>query len=168
VIAFNSAYEQNQDNINGLEVTTDNGTTWSPVFYWIQDGNDSQGISDIIRDGLGKIDVSATMLTSYGDVARYTNNGALVGGYYGFFIKVPVTDALAPYIEGRVNDDGTESKRVELFRVPQADNQANVKFRFLQAATSSGTGQSIIGVSTPCLRYWAYRSGSSQRSDTKC
>ena len=101
------------------------------------DGFDTGGTTDIIRDGVGKIDVNATMLTSYGDVAQYTNNGALVGGYYGFFIKAPITDALAPYIEGRVNDDRSESKRVELFRVPQADNQANVQFRFLQAATSS-------------------------------
>jgi hypothetical protein len=60
-----------------------------------------------------------------------------VGGYYGFFIKAPITPALAPYIEGRINDDGTESKRIELFRVAGADNQTTVKFRFLHAGTSS-------------------------------
>ena len=40
VVAFNSSYEQNQDDIDGLEVTTDDGATWSPVFYlghgWIR------------------------------------------------------------------------------------------------------------------------------------
>jgi len=51
-----------------------------------------------------------------------------VGGYYGFFIKAPVTPALAPYIEGRVNDDGL-IERIELFRVPKADNQKTVQFR---------------------------------------
>ena len=138
-IAFNSAYEQNQDNINGLEYTTDGGVSWKPVFYWIQDGNDSQGTTDILRDGQGNIDVSKTLLTSYGDVARYTNeiSGELVGGYYGFFIKAPITPALAPYIEGRVNDDGSESKRVEALRIAGADNQKTVQFRFIQAGTSS-------------------------------
>ncbi len=79
------------------------------------------------------------MTTTYGDVAMYTdpNSGQLVGGYYGFFIKAPITPALAPYIEGRYNDDGNESKRIELYRVPLADNQKNVVFRFVQAGTSS-------------------------------
>jgi len=138
VIAFDSAYEKNQDDMVGLEVSTDNGATWSPVFYWLQGGNDSQGVSDIIRDGQGNIDVSTTMFTQYGDVAAYTDtNGVLVGHYFGFFPKAPVTQAIAPYIEGRVNDDGNESKRIELFRVPAADNQKSVKFRFFQAGTSS-------------------------------
>lgn len=135
VIAFDSSYEQNQDNINALEYSVD-GTNYSPVFYWLQ-GNGSD--PDIFRDGLGNIDVTKTMMTSYTDVARYTdpNSGLLVGGYYGFFIKAPITQALAPYIEGRYNDDGTESKRIELYRVPLADNQKSVVFRFVQAGTSS-------------------------------
>lgn len=135
VIAFNSSYEQNQDNINALEYSVD-GTNYSPVFYWVQ-GNGSD--PDIFRDGLGNIDVTKTMMTSYGDVARYTDpiTSVQVGGYYGFFIKAPITQALAPYIEGRYNDDGTESKRIELYRVPLADNQKSVVFRFAQAGTSS-------------------------------
>jgi hypothetical protein len=95
-------------------------------------------VTDIIRDGQGNIDVLKTMLNNYGDVAKYTDaSGNLVGGYYGFFLKAPITPALAPYIEARVNDDGTESKRIELFRVPGADNQAAVQFRLFQAGTSS-------------------------------
>ena len=115
------------------------GTNYYPVFYWIQGDFDSQGPADIFRDGLGNIDVTKTMTTTYGDVARYTdtNTSQLVGGYYGFFIKAPITPALAPYIEGRYNDDGTESKRIELYRVPFADNQKSVVFRFVQAGTSS-------------------------------
>ncbi|MEO8426966.1 MAG: hypothetical protein ABI651_07640, partial [Verrucomicrobiota bacterium] len=138
VIAFDSAYEKNQDDIVGIEYTVDGGTSWKPVFYWLQDGNDSQGVTDIFRDGQGNIDVTKTMLTPYGDVAKYTDaSGQLVGGYYGFFLKAPIAPGLAPYIEGRVNDDGTESKRIELFRVPGADNQQTVQFRLFQAGTSS-------------------------------
>ncbi|MHB8519834.1 MAG: hypothetical protein ACYDH9_03660 [Limisphaerales bacterium] len=138
VIAFNSSYEQNQDDIVALECSVDGGTNWVPVFYWVQGDADNQGPSDILRDANGNVDAVATLTTTYGDVARYTDaTGALVGGYYGFFIKAPITQALAPYIEGRVNDDASESKRVELFRVAAADNKANVKFRFVQAGTSS-------------------------------
>jgi len=115
------------------------GTNWNPVLYWVQGDFDSGGVSDVIRDGLGNVDVAATMLTAYGDVARYTNTttGQLVGGYYGAFIKAPITPALAPFIEGRYNDDSTESKRIEVYRVPLADNQKNVQFRFMQAGTGS-------------------------------
>jgi len=138
VIAFDSAYEQNQDSLAALEYTVD-GTNYYPVLYWVQGDWDSQAPPDTIRDGLGNIDVIKTMTTTYSDVAYYTDpvSNQLVGGYYGFFIKAPITQALAPYIEGRLNDDGTESKRIELYRVPFADNQKNVVFRFVQAGTSS-------------------------------
>ena len=138
VIAFDSAYEQNQDSLAALEYSVD-GTNYNPILYWIQGDYDSQAPADVIRDGLGNIDVNKTMTTTYGDVAMYTDptSNKLVGGYYGFFIKAPITQALAPYIEGRYNDDGKESKRIELYRVPLADNQKNVTFRFVQAGTSS-------------------------------
>lgn len=139
VIAFNSSYEQNQDNINGLEYSVDGGTTWNPVFYWLQGDSLKSDPSDVIRNGVGTVDVVKTMTTSYSDVARYTDptTQELVGGYYGFFIKAPITQALAPYIEGRINDNDTESKRIEVYHVPLADNQKSVKFRFIQAGTSS-------------------------------
>ena len=73
VIAFNSSYEQNQDALAALEYSVDGGTNWGPVFYWVQGDFDSQGPADIFRDGLGNIDVTKTMTTSYGDVARYTD-----------------------------------------------------------------------------------------------
>jgi hypothetical protein len=138
VIAFDSAYEQNQDSLAALEYTLD-GTNYYPILYWVQGDKDAQAPPDTIRDGLGNIDVIKTMMTTYSDVAEYTDptSGQLVGGYYGFFIKAPITPALAPYIEGRLNDDGSESKRIELYRVPLADNQKNVVFRFVQAGTSS-------------------------------
>lgn len=36
-----------------------------------------------------------------------------------------------------MNDDSVESKRIELFRLPQADNQPAVRFRFAHAGTDS-------------------------------
>ena len=115
------------------------GTNYNPILYWVQGDFDGQGPADIYRDGLGNIDAVLTMNTLHGDAAKYTDpaTGQVVGGYYGAFINAPITPALAPYIEGRYNDDSTESKRIELYRVPLADNQKNVVFRFVQAGTGS-------------------------------
>ena len=145
VLAFNSSYEQNQDNSISIEYTVDNGASWLPLFYAMQDGVDSQGSPDLIRDGLGNLDVDKTFNTSRGDIARYTDpvSNQLVGGTYGFYVHAPVTAALADYTEGRVNDDsggsGTkgEGKRFEVFRLSGADNQKNVKIKFHADGTSS-------------------------------
>lgn len=140
LVAFDSAYEQNQDSIVSLDLEyTVDGANWNPILYWLQGDYDTQGPADTLRDGLGNVDVSATMMTRYGDVAVYTDptTKKQVGGYFGYFIKAPITAALAPYIEGRMNDDASESKRFEVYRVPLADNQKSVKFRFMEAGTGS-------------------------------
>jgi hypothetical protein len=122
VLVFNSAYEQNQDSIAGVEYSIDGGTSWLPVIYMIDR-------DDIIRDGSGNIDAVATLNTARSDQAY--------GLAYSAFMAVPVTAALAPFISGRINDDQVESKRVEVFRLPIADNQPNVRFRLFQAGTGS-------------------------------
>ena len=84
---------------------------------------------DIIRFPDGSIDAVATMTTARADQAH--------GLAYGAWILAPITQALAPFISGRVNDDQYESKRVELIRLPAADGKANVRLRFVQAGTGS-------------------------------
>ena len=61
------------------------------------------------------------------------------GGYYGAFIGVDSNRwaQLGPFISARVDDDPVESKRVEVFRLPAADNQPNVRLRFAHAGTDS-------------------------------
>src|SRR5207247_7183014 len=61
------------------------------------------------------------------------------GGNYGAFIGAASNQwsTLGPYISARVDDDPIGSKRVELFRLPAADNQATVRFRFAHAGTDS-------------------------------
>jgi hypothetical protein len=44
---------------------------------------------------------------------------------------------LAPFINPRVDDNPIESKRVEIFRLPAADNQSKVRLRFAHAGTDS-------------------------------
>jgi hypothetical protein len=131
-ISFHSLYEQNQDSIGAVEYSIDQGATWLPVVYYL-DG------PDVVVDELDRIDAVATLNTNRDDIATYTDpiTAELKGGFYGAFIGAPISQSLAPYISARVNDDPVESKRVELFRLPAADNQANVRFRFAYAGTDS-------------------------------
>lgn len=122
VLVFNSAYEQNQDNIAGVEYSIDGGASWRPVLYMLDR-------DDIIRDGAGNIDAVATLNTARSDQAY--------GLAYSAWLGAPVTAALSPFISGRINDDSIESKRVEVFRLPAADNQPNVRFRLFHAGTAS-------------------------------
>jgi hypothetical protein len=136
VVAFNSSYEQNQNNICSLEYTVDHGTNWLPVVYLLQGANDDQQNAQIVYDPNGIVDVVATM--GFGISPRYTNSvGKVFGGTIGAFIAAPITQALEPYIDGRINDDSYESMRFEAFRLPNADHQASVQFRLMQAGTGS-------------------------------
>ena len=60
-----------------------------------------------------------------------------IGGSYGAFIGADIAESLAPHISGRVNDSQTESKRYELHRLPEADNQSKVRIRFAMNGTWS-------------------------------
>lgn len=135
-LSFHSLWEQNQDSIAAVEYSIDQGNTWLPIAYWLAQ-------SDVLLDGDGNVDAVATFtaeyLSGFEAVAQYTDpdSGETKGGTYGAFIGAPVSAALAPYISPRADDDPVVSKRVELFRLPQADNQAKVRFRFAHAGTDS-------------------------------
>jgi len=132
-VAFKSNYKQNQDNIGVLEYTTDGGVTWLPIIYLI---NDRASNSDIVRNADGTIDVVATLATTTGDIAKVidpaTGERVAAGKYADFILAEPI-DSLGPFISGRIDDDGTESKRFERFRIAAADGQAQVQFRLVQA-----------------------------------
>ena len=44
---------------------------------------------------------------------------------------------LAGFLEGRIDDNSTESKRIEVRRLPAADGQSRVRLRFAHAGTDS-------------------------------
>lgn len=132
-VAFHSLWEQNQDSIAAVEYSTDRGATWLPIVYMIDQ-------VDVVTNATGGIDAETTLNSPYGDLATWTDEqGAPQGGYYGAFIGVPFTEwsTLAPYISPRVDDSASTSKRVEVFRLPQADNMPAVRFRFAHAGTDS-------------------------------
>ncbi|MHC1765597.1 MAG: hypothetical protein AB9869_15055 [Verrucomicrobiia bacterium] len=130
-VSYHSIYTQNQDNLGALEYSVDQGATWTPVVIML-DG------PDILRNADGSVDAAATLNTVQTDTPEVDDGaGATRRTAYGEFLASKPLDALGPYIDERVNDNQTESKRVELFRLAKADNQANVRFRFVQAGTGS-------------------------------
>ena len=143
-LGFYSHYCQNQDNSANVEYSIDGGETWLPIIYMLEQ-------ADIVAGDGGTADAVATFENAQGDVALvdsllyqdeddYWDIELLdepIGGSYGVFIGAAIDESLAPYISGRVNDSQTESKRYELHRLPQADNQAKVRIRFAMNGTWS-------------------------------
>ena len=130
-LSFNSIYEQNQDSIGAVEYSVDGGTSWRPVVYYLAPG-------DIVSTN-GAVDAVATFNATQSDTATYTDpvTSEQAGGTYGAFIAAPITAELGAFIAPRGDDDAIDGKRVEIFRLPGADNQSRVRLRFAQAGTGS-------------------------------
>ncbi|HIG29087.1 MAG TPA: hypothetical protein EYQ50_15375 [Verrucomicrobiales bacterium] len=132
-LGFYSHYEQNQDNSASLEYSIDGGQTWLPVLYLMD-------AVDIVTDGQGNVDAVATFNAEHDDVAVAYDEETFqteVGRTFGSFIGAEVSQNLAPFISGRIDDNDVASKRYELFRLEQADNQARVRFRVAMNGTFS-------------------------------
>ena len=127
-VAWYSTYEQNQDSLGAVEYSTDAGATWDPVIYMLDDEN---GVADVLRFPDGSIDGFSTMNRVQANQAYGTNFGAYIG------VTSDRWASLSNFISPRINDDSFESKRVEIVRLPKADNSAAVRFRILQTGTAS-------------------------------
>lgn len=130
-VAFKSLWEQNQDSLAALEYSIDQGQSWLPIFYLINAG-------DIVRNDDGTVDSVSTLTNTAGDIATYTDDmGNDVGGYYGAFIGADANSDLSAFIQGRLDDNPVESKRIEKYDLSQASNQPKVRFRFATCGTDS-------------------------------
>lgn len=131
-MAFNSLWEQNQDSMASVEYSIDQGQTWLPLLYML-------ATEDVVTGESGGIDAVSTFNNPQSDAALYVDpdSGATLGGYYGAYIGAAVSQDLAPFISPRFDDDAVGSKRVELLKLPLADNQAKVRFRFAHSGTDS-------------------------------
>lgn len=134
VLSFSSLYEQNQDSIGVVEYSIDDGKNWLPVTYYL-DSVDGGG--DIVYNPDGSVDAVTTLTRPNADTASWTDNGVRKGDTYGAFLLAPITAALGPYIEPRLNDDNNEGKRVEVYYLPGAAGQSKVRIRFAQGGTGS-------------------------------
>ncbi|PYI82823.1 MAG: hypothetical protein DME26_16355, partial [Verrucomicrobia bacterium] len=128
-LAFNSLWVQNQDSLAAVEYSIDGGTTWLPAQYLLDR-------PDILRDSSSNIDASNTFATVYSDVPNFIS---VSPGNYGQFIGVASNQwaGLATFLSPRGDDNQTTSKRVEVIRLAQADNQPAVRFRLAEVGTWS-------------------------------
>jgi len=130
-LSFDSIWVQNQDSLAAVEYSIDGGSTWLPAQYMLDS-------ADIVRTATGNIDASNTFATVYTDVPNI-GAGTLTDGNYGQFISVAQNQwaGLASYLSPRADDNQTTSKRIEIIRLAQADNQATVRVRFSTMGTWS-------------------------------
>jgi hypothetical protein len=99
----------------------------------------AQSRYDIVTNALGQVDGYLTFTQPRTDTPVVVDSVGLTNRYsfwYEFISARPLS-SLGPYVSGRWNDDQTESRRFEVFRLPQADNQSKVRFCFTQVGTSS-------------------------------
>ena len=147
-LSFFHINEQNQDNICSVEYSTDQGATWLPMLYLLDDGTtDGDGSDVVTNSATGKIDAFATFGTARNDQA--------FGLAYSNFIGAVVSTNLIPFIRPCRNDDPVQQKRIEILRAAKADGQANVRFRFGQAGTGSWfftmDNFAIYSINTPVI-----------------
>jgi hypothetical protein len=138
-LAYNSIWTQNQDSLGAVEFSIDQGQTWLPVIYMLDATGTSPGGFDIVTNVLGQVDGEATFTQPRTDTPIVVDSIGLTNRYsfwYEFISARPLS-SLGPSVNGRVNDNQYESRRFEVFRLPQADNQAKVRFCFTQVGTSS-------------------------------
>lgn len=139
VLAFNSNYVQNQDNIAILEYTLNDGSIdindgaglsalpigdWYPIMYYLD-------VQDMVYNDAGDVEIFLTL--------DGTDDKGFTWRDYIFADENPDVgeEAIANYILPRLDDalpgpgvNGEyDSKRWERFRVPGLDNQPSVKFR---------------------------------------
>lgn len=130
-LLFHSASTQNQDSLFAVEYSVTQGDTWLPALYCLDD-------EDVVKLD-GATDAEATFTQIHDDVP-----GTLVDAdqnplpaTYGDFLLAPIGPDLASFISPRINDNQTESKRVEYLRLAGADGQARVRLRFVNMGSNS-------------------------------
>ena len=128
-LVFNDIYVQNQNNIAAIEYSINGGATWLPALYMLEP-------ADILHDSAGNIDASNSLATVYSDVPN-VDTSSPNNGYYGQYVGVnrSLWSTLAPFLSARGNDDLISSKRVEIIRLAQADNQPAMRLRFAMAGS---------------------------------
>lgn len=138
VVSFGSVRKQNQDDLACMEYSVDQGATWNPVIYYLDGGKLGSDSPDIFLNFDGTVDVVGTLTTRRGEVPTWLDDkGVNRGRNYGDGIAAPITQALAPYFAPRINDNGTEGKRIEAVRIPLAANKSHVRLRLGQLGTCS-------------------------------
>lgn len=123
-LSFHNMYVQYANDIAAVEYSIDGGGTWLPALYMLEPFR-------IFRDSAGNIDAYTTFNWRYWWDVPNVDTGATSYGWFGQYIGVDSSlwSTLGPFISPRVQNDQYASKRVEVIRLAQADNQPTVRFR---------------------------------------
>lgn len=130
VLSFTSGYVQNQDSYGGVEYSVDGGKTFLPIVYFLDS-------PDIVVKADGTTDGVMTLTNIQSDSSLWTDKGVLKGKAYGDAAAAPIVEGIGDYIVPRINDDGIEGKRIEIFRLPAAANKADVRLRLSATGSDS-------------------------------
>ena len=130
VLSFGSAYEQNQDSYGGVEYSVDGGTSWLPVVYFMD-------VPDIVVREDGTVDGVTTLTRPQDDTTLWAVDGVVKGIAYGDAAAAPIVDGIGDYIVPRLNDNNTEGKRIEIFRLPAASGKSDVRLRLSATGSDS-------------------------------
>ena len=134
-VAFNSIYEQNQDNMDFMEYSVDGGANWLPGIYYLQSTDDGQGVADIIyTNGVPNVPATMARIDENRNWSPDTPNHST---NYGSYVSAPISLIKPTDIAGRINDSTTDGKRIEVIRLSAADGKADVRFRFNANGTSA-------------------------------
>jgi len=129
-LSFHALMEQNQDSIGTVEYSVNGGASWLPIAYYLATTD--------LRQIDGAIDVEGTLTAEQADTARFADDqGIERGTTYGSYLSAPLTSVRPEHFQPRIDDNPADGKRVELFRLPAADNQSRVRFRLGYAGTDS-------------------------------
>jgi hypothetical protein len=141
VLAFASLKKQNQDDLGAIEYSVDGGVNWAPVIYYL-DGHaigSTGDLEDVQINTDNTVNINSTFFhdLNTGDVPTWTDSTGDVNNTYASGLGAPITDALAPFIATRINDDNYSGMRVEVVRLPLAAHKSNVRLRVVQIASCS-------------------------------
>jgi hypothetical protein len=123
-VAYKNMYSQENGQLGAVEYSTNQGASWLPVVYMIDPR------SAIITSGT--VDALATITNVFPRVQPNNCGADTVNTYYGQFLGVDSNRwaTLGPYISLRDGSDHVTWHTLEKYRLPQADGQASVRFRF--------------------------------------
>jgi hypothetical protein len=129
-MAYNNMYSQENGQLGAIEYSINQGATWLPVVYMIDPR------AAIITNGV--VDPWSTMTNDFTRVPPDNCAVDTTRTYYGQYIAVAQSQwgTLAPYISLRAGSDHVTWHTVERFRLPQADNAATVRFRFVMVGNN--------------------------------
>lgn len=130
VLSFGAGYKQNEDSLGGVEYSVNGGTNWLPVVYYLDD-------SRILRNSDGAINAVDTFNAIQDDTALWVDSVGLKGERFGDALKATISSNLDAYIAPRLNDDGSNGKRIEAFRLPNASKKSDVRLRFIATGSDS-------------------------------